>query len=212
MEGSSLHLQGQLHKVKVVVDLVGFEVAVPRNRGIPAMAEKATRDRAAAARVTADRQGLVDQFAKVHGRLGHALGVIEEGETREAVLKVAGRRAKKAFEDFTAKSARFLEAGLDLAGLDDLVGIVRPGVGRRGRPAGKTQIDPRVPMATADGPEKSLDRSRRLQWTGKLLGGVRRPAGRTQYGPKLFKATGSSGTSTTRSTSLRLGAATRTRS
>lgn len=91
--------------------------------------------------VTADRKALVDQFEKAHGRLGRALGVIEEGETREAVLKVALRRAKKFFEDFTAKSARFLEAGLDLAGLDDLVGIVRPGVGRRGRPAGKTQPD-----------------------------------------------------------------------
>ena len=108
--------------------------------------------------VTADRTGLVDELAKAHGRLGRALGVIEEGETREAVLTVATRRAKKAFEDFTGKSARFLEAGLDLAGLDDLVGIVRPGVGRRGRPLGKTQLDktqldmpaPRAGLPAAD--------------------------------------------------------------
>ena len=93
------------------------------------------------AAVTADREGLVDQFGETHRRLARALGAVEEGETREAVLKVARRRAKKLLEDFSGKSARFLEAGLDLAGLDDLVGIVRPGVGRRGRPRAKTQLD-----------------------------------------------------------------------
>jgi len=106
--------------------------------------------------LTADRKGLVNEFAKVHGRLGRALGVIAERETREAVLKAATRRAKKAVDDFTGKSARFLEAGLDLAGLDDLVGIVRPGVGRRGRPLGRTQLDtpaPVVGLPAADTPK-----------------------------------------------------------
>ena len=106
--------------------------------------------------IKADREGLVDEFRGAHGRLGRALGVIEEGETREAVLKVARNRAKKLFEDFTAKSARCLEAGLDLAGLDDLVGIVRPGVGRRGRPASKTKLDataPRDALPAGDEPK-----------------------------------------------------------
>lgn len=97
--------------------------------------------------LTADRKGLANEFKKAHGRLGLALGAIEEGETREAVLKVARKRAKTLFEDFTAKSARFLEAGLDLAGLDDLVAVVRPGVGRRGRPPGTKQLDAEVSRA-----------------------------------------------------------------
>ena len=81
-----------------------------------------------------DREELVKRLIKNHDELGQTLDAIKTGETRETVAKVAKRRAGEAHNTFLAKSCRYLEAALDLAGLDDLAAAVRPDVGRRGRP------------------------------------------------------------------------------
>ena len=84
-----------------------------------------------------DRDKLVRSLIETHDELGQALAAIKEGETREAVAQAAKTRAEEAHKLFLGKSARFLEAALELAGLDDLAVTVRPNVGRRGRPPKK---------------------------------------------------------------------------
>ncbi len=81
------------------------------------------------------RDKLVQQVSDAHRELGRTLAVIQEGETREAVAKAAKKRAKAAHDVFLDKSCRYLEAAMELGGLEDLAAAVRPGVGRRGRPA-----------------------------------------------------------------------------
>ncbi len=85
--------------------------------------------------IKVDREKVVTQMIKLHGALGSALDEVGNGEMRETVAKAAKKRTKMAFEDFLGKSGRFLEAALDLAGLEELVATVRPGVGRKGRPS-----------------------------------------------------------------------------
>ena len=83
------------------------------------------------------RDNIAQQVLEHYDQLGEALAAIKEGETREAVAQAAKNRASETHAVFLAKSTRFLEATLDLAGLDDLAAAVRPGTGRRGRPAKK---------------------------------------------------------------------------
>jgi hypothetical protein len=90
--------------------------------------------------INVDRHKLAASLKQRAEELGTALDALDAGETREAIALAVKERAKVAFKTFQAKSARFLEAGLELAGLDDLVATVRPGVGRRGRPA-KGQLE-----------------------------------------------------------------------
>ena len=87
--------------------------------------------------VKVDRDELVRSLLETHDELGRVLAAIKEGETREAVAQAAKTRAAEAHKLFLGKSARFLEAALELAGLDDLAVTVRPNVGRRGRPPKK---------------------------------------------------------------------------
>ncbi len=60
------------------------------------------------------------------------------------MAQAAKKRAAAAHKNFLDKSARFLEAALELAGLDDLAVTVRPNVGRRERP-------PKKELAAASG-------------------------------------------------------------
>ncbi len=83
------------------------------------------------------RDKMVGTMIRRYDDLGEALSAIKQGETREAVAQAAKNRAAEAHELFLAKCARFLEASLELAGLDDLAATVRPGVGRPGRPPKK---------------------------------------------------------------------------
>ncbi len=83
------------------------------------------------------RDKLVESMIRRYNRLGEALAAIKEGETREAVAQAAKNRASEVHAAFLAKSSRFLESALELAGLGDLAATVRPNVGRRGRPARK---------------------------------------------------------------------------
>ncbi len=76
------------------------------------------------------RDEMVRSVVQHHDDLGEALSAIKEGETREAVAQAAKNRAAEAHKCFLAKSSRFLETALDLAGLDDLAAAVRPGVAR----------------------------------------------------------------------------------
>ncbi len=108
---------------------------------------------------TVERQELAEDFADRYCELGTALDALDAGETREAIALAVKERAKEAFKTFQAKSARFLEAGLELAGLDDLVATVRPGVGRRGRPVKAGSAAAALPAAAgqlADGAAKAL--------------------------------------------------------
>lgn len=84
--------------------------------------------------VKIDRDELATDVIKAHGQVGTALEAIQQGETQEKVAEAAQQRAKKAYRVFLGKSCRFLEASLELAGLDELAAQVRPNVGRRGRP------------------------------------------------------------------------------
>ncbi len=67
--------------------------------------------------------------------LGESLDFLKKASPQVAVAKAAKKRAIAAFDDFHGKSARYLIAALELAGLDDLVAEVRNGVGRRGTAA-----------------------------------------------------------------------------
>ncbi len=93
------------------------------------------RRRSAIAGLTVDRRELGKDFANRYRELGTALDALEAGDAREVIALAAKERAKEAFKTFEVTSVRFLEAGLELAGLDDLAAILRPGVGRMGRPA-----------------------------------------------------------------------------
>ncbi len=84
-----------------------------------------------------DRDKLVRSLIENYDELGRILAAIKDGEAREAVAQAAKKRATEAHTLFLGKSARFLEAALELAGLDDLALTVRPNVGRRGRPTKK---------------------------------------------------------------------------
>ncbi len=109
--------------------------------------------------ITVERQELAKDFSGRYRQLGEALDALEAGETREAIALAVKERAKEAFKTFQAKSARFLEAGLELAGLDDLVATVRPGGGRRGRPVKAGTAAAALPAPAgqlAGGPAKAL--------------------------------------------------------
>ncbi len=80
------------------------------------------------------------ELKQLRDPLGAALDAIDDGGIRLTVATAARKQATAAFDFFYGKSARYLEAGLELAGLDDLVAQVRPGVGRRGRPAKQKSI------------------------------------------------------------------------
>ena len=80
-------------------------------------------------------QGVARDLTERRDALGDALDALREVGAQLAVATAARKRATRAFDAFHGKGARFLESGLDLAGLDELVAQVRPGVGRRGRPA-----------------------------------------------------------------------------
>ena len=100
-----------------------------------------------------DRGKVVESVIEAYGDLGRALAAIKEGEAREQMAKVARKRARTAHDTFLTKSGRYLEAALDLAGLDDLAATVRPSVGRMGRPpkkrlAGATPSLQALPTAT----------------------------------------------------------------
>ncbi len=108
-----------------------------------------------------NRPKIVESLLKAHKELGQALAAIQEGETRQAVAKAGHKRAKEAHKVFLAKSTRYLEAALDLAGLADLVATVRPGVGRRGRPmkaelAGLPAERKALPVAADAAPQARL--------------------------------------------------------
>ncbi len=94
------------------------------------------------------RDKMTDSLIKRYNRLDQTLAAIKQGETREVVAQVAKNRAAEAHSLFLAKSTRFLEATLELAGLADLAASVRPGVGRRGRP-------PKKIAATAGAPQEA---------------------------------------------------------
>ncbi len=66
--------------------------------------------------------------------LSESLEVLEQAGPQVTVAEAAKQRAIAKFDQFHGKSARFLIAALELAGLDDLVPAIRNGIGRRGRP------------------------------------------------------------------------------
>lgn len=107
-----------------------------------------------------ERGGIGETMGKAYRELGESLAEVKESETRENIAKVAKRRAAKAHNTFLDKSTRYLEAALELAGLDDLAATVRPGVGRRGRPpkelAGASDDPPPLPSADAGSPPAQL--------------------------------------------------------
>ncbi len=102
--------------------------------------------------VKIQRQKMVKGFLKAHDAVGTALLAIKRGETREAIAKAARKRAKKAYNVFLAKTCRFLEASLELGGLDELAAEVRPNVGRPGRPPKAKQLE----AAGLPGADKAL--------------------------------------------------------
>lgn len=74
------------------------------------------------------------RIAALHKKLGEENKALTAGETQEALAQAAHTRAERAFDVFHGRGGRYLEAALNLAGLDDLAAQVRPGVGRIGRP------------------------------------------------------------------------------
>ena len=110
------------------------------------------RPEASTRAVDFEPQGVARDLTERRDALGDALDALEALEARLTVAKAARQRATKAFDTFYGKGARFLESGLDLAGLEELVAQVRPGVGRRGRPP-KTIAEPGRPQLEAGTPE-----------------------------------------------------------
>ncbi len=107
-----------------------------------------------------DRERVVRSLVKAYGQLGEALASIKDGETREALAKVAKKRAVLAHNSFLDKSTRYLEAALELAGLEDVAATVRPGIGRRGRSlhqlAGLPEERQMLPATTSEPPVARL--------------------------------------------------------
>ncbi len=95
-----------------------------------------------------DPQGVARDLTERRDALGDALDALDATASQLAVAKAARNRATQAFDAFHGKGGRFLESGLELAGLDELVAQVRPGVGRRGRPP-KTIASPGRPQLDA---------------------------------------------------------------
>ena len=90
--------------------------------------------------LTVDREELVEGLLEGYKELDRALTAVKDGTTREAVAKAARKRAAAAHNTFLGKCTRFLEAALELGGLDELAAAVRPNVGRRGRPPKEKQL------------------------------------------------------------------------
>ncbi len=87
--------------------------------------------------LTVDRDKSVRWVIELYRELDKALTKVKVSETRKAIALAAKERAEEAHDEFLGKGSRFLEAALDLAGLDDLAAAVRPDQGRRGRPPKK---------------------------------------------------------------------------
>ncbi len=92
--------------------------------------------------VTVDREELVQSLIDGYRALDRVLAAIKGGTTREAVAKAARKRAAAVHNAFLGKCTRFLEAALELGGLDELAAAVRPNVGRRGRPQKHKELAP----------------------------------------------------------------------
>ncbi len=88
--------------------------------------------------------------------LGDALDALDATAAQRLLAKAARQRTTRAFDVFHGRGGRFLESGLDLAGLDELVAQVRPGVGRRGRPP-KAIAEPGRPPLEAGTPALAGD-------------------------------------------------------
>lgn len=85
--------------------------------------------------------------------LADSLDFLKKASPKMTVATAAEKRAVAAFDDFHGKSARYLIAALELAGLDDLVAEVRNGVGRRGRPPKKKTIAEKARAPQLTGPQ-----------------------------------------------------------
>ena len=135
-----------------------------------------------------DRGEVVRSLIEAYDELGRVLAAIKEGETREAVAQAAKMRAAEAHKNFLDKSARFLEAALELAGLDDLAVTVRPNVGRRGRPrkkelpaaTGLPAEGKTLPAATSDVLVARLTPGEPLKGTDSEVPSATAPAGDPQ--------------------------------
>jgi hypothetical protein len=92
-------------------------------------------------------RGVARDLTELRDALGDALDALAALDAQLTVAKAARQRATKAFDVFFGKGARFLESGLDLAGLEELAAQVRPGVGRRGRPRSAIAEPGRPPLA-----------------------------------------------------------------
>lgn len=84
-----------------------------------------------------DREKAAKSALDHYRDLDTALAAVKSGETREAVAQAAKKRAETVHNAFLGKGTRFLVAALELAGLDDLAGTLKPGANRPGRPAKK---------------------------------------------------------------------------
>jgi hypothetical protein len=106
------------------------------------------RPEASTRAVDFEPQGVARDLTERRDALGDALDALDALDAQLTVAKAARQRATKAFDTFFGRGARFLESGLDLAGLEELAAQVRPGVGRRGRPP-KAIAEPGRPQLAA---------------------------------------------------------------
>ncbi len=101
--------------------------------------------------------------------LDDAIWDVECGRVALVDALAAQRRAIGAFDEIYNKGSRFVESTLDFAGLPTLRDLVRPGVGRRGRPPKVKLVDDHPDLV-----ERALSRTvLDLEEVERLAGGSR---------------------------------------
>jgi hypothetical protein len=110
--------------------------------------------------------------------LAESLDFLQDASPQVTVATAAKERAVAAFDSFHGKSARYLIAALELAGLDDLVAEIRNGVGRRGRPPKRKKLAEKAKAAQLTGAgQKALPAKRGDLLLSKMAESVEDPTG-----------------------------------